>query len=158
MDEVLIEQLLTLEGERVREGNHPATSSSAASTHPVEHIGEPTNSSGLFDEWVAKDLVPLRVTVEVLRNRSSQRKTLKQRTRVPPTSWFMGVGTVRFGRNGLAFLPIHLWKGDAGVDKINNGLDAITPDKSLTVSCEGGPVDLVTKARTFPPPCAPKPK
>jgi len=64
----------------------------------------------------------------------------------------MGVGTCRFGRNGLAFLPNHLWKGDAGVDKINNGLEAITPDKSLTVSGEGGPVVLVAKPRTFPPP------
>ena len=52
--------------------------------------------------------------------------------RVPPTPSFIGVGTDRFGRNGLAFLAIHLWKDGAGVDKINNGLDAITPDKSLT--------------------------
>jgi len=70
----------------------------------------------------------------------------------PPTSSFIGVGTCIFGRNGLAFLPNHLWKGDAGAVKINNGLDAITPDKSLTVSGEGGPVVLVTKPRTFPPP------
>lgn len=64
----------------------------------------------------------------------------------------MGVGTSRFGKKGLAFLPNHLWKGDAGVDRINNGLDAITPDKSLTVSGEGGGVFLVTKPRTLPPP------
>lgn len=75
-----------------------------------------------------------------------------------PTSSFIGVGTDRFGSSGLAFLPTHLWKDDTGVDKSNNGLDAITPDKSLTVSGEGGPVDLVTKPRTFPPPWTPKSK
>ena len=64
----------------------------------------------------------------------------------------MRVGTVILGRNGFAFLPNHLWKDDTGVDKVNNGLDAITPDKSLTVSGEGGLVVLVTKPRTFPPP------
>jgi hypothetical protein len=72
-----------------------------------------------------------------------------------PTPSFIGVGTNIFGKNGLAFLPNHLWKGDAGVDRANNGLDTITPDKCLIVSGEGGAVFLVTKPRTFPPPWKP---
>ena len=43
-----------------------ARPSSMASTYPVEHIGEPTNSPGLSDEWVTEDLVPLGITIEVL--------------------------------------------------------------------------------------------
>ena len=35
-------------------------------TYPVEHISESSHRSGLFDQWVAKDLVPLGVTVKVL--------------------------------------------------------------------------------------------
>ena len=73
------------------------------------------------------------------------------------TSSFTGAGTSKFGRNGLAFLPNHLWKDGAGVDRINNGLDATTPDRSLTVSGEGGATFLVTKPRTFPPPWMNKP-
>ena len=42
--------------------------SGVADTHPIEHVGEPTDSSRLPDEWVTEDLVPLRVPVEVLRN------------------------------------------------------------------------------------------
>jgi hypothetical protein len=75
VDIVLIEQLLTLEGERIR--REPSGNPFQRDpTHPIEHISESTNSSYLFDERVAEDLVPLGVAVEVLRNRScSQRKT-----------------------------------------------------------------------------------
>jgi len=62
------------------------------------------------------------------------------------------VGICRFGRNGFAFLANHLWKDGTWIDKTNSGLEMITPDSSLTVSGEGGPVVLVTNPRTFPPP------
>lgn len=79
-------------------------------------------------------------------------KGSSNQARRTPTPSFIGVGTVRFGKTGLAFLPNHLWKDDGVVDKINNGLDTIAPDKSLTVSGEGGAAFLVTKPRTFAPP------
>ena len=148
MDVVHADQFLTLD----ETGLGGAGSSSATSTHPIEHISEPGNGSGLFDERVTKDLIPLGVTVEVLRNRSVKDVRIKHGG--APTSSATGAGTSIFGSNGFAFLPNHLWSGDARVESTSNGLDAITPDKSLTVSGEGGEVFLVTKPRTFPPPCA----
>lgn len=92
------------------------------------------------------------MTVEILETDHVANERGSDNARDPLTSSFRGVGTSRLGRNGLTFLPNHLWKGDAAADKINNGPDAITPDKILTVSGEGGPLFLVTKPRTFPPP------
>ena len=49
--------------------------SRATLTHPVEHISEPTDSSGLPDEWVTEDLIPLGITVEVLQNQAPSQGT-----------------------------------------------------------------------------------
>ena len=146
---ILIEQLLTLEDEPESERAH---TSNATTTHPIEHICDACNSPDLFDERVAEDLVPLGVTVEILETGQLVNERRSENVRVSPTPSPTGAGTGMLGRNDLAFLPNHLWKGEAGTDKINNGPDAITPDNSLTVSGEGGPLFLVTKPRTFPPP------
>ena len=64
---VLVEQFLALERRmRVRKG----IPTQRIRTHSVEHISESTDSSGLLDEWVTEDLVPLWVTVEVLQAQS----------------------------------------------------------------------------------------
>jgi len=146
---ILINQLLTLKDERELERAHPQ------SVTPLT----PSNIS------VSPATVPICLMSGSLRTlflsgwrlRSYEtgrlvREDVLIHVRVPPTSSFVGVGTCRFGRSGLAFLANHLWKDDTGIDKTNNGLETITPDRSLTVSGEGGPVVLVTKPRTFPPP------